>query len=371
MFKKLEPIIQEAMESHHIVGASIIIAKESAVVFENNSGWADREAEKKVNSSTIFRLASMTKPIVSAAALALVDKGLLTLDDPVTQWLPFFTPKLKNGEAAMITVRHLLMHTSGLSYGFLTPDNEPYHSAGVSDGIDESVLSLDENLRRLATVPLLFEPGTSWRYSLSTDVLGAVLEKAVGKSLPEIVAEEITGPLGMHDTNFRVKETGRLACAYADSHEPGGIARLMKDQDQVILPGCGPIHYAPGRILNEKAYASGGAGMAGTARDYLKLLEAIRQGDLPFAEQMSTDALPPHIELNVAPGHGFGMGFAIVRDSAIAGTPRRRGTYHWGGVYGNQMFVDPSLGLSVVILTNTALGGWGFAAKLTASLYRK
>jgi CubicO group peptidase (beta-lactamase class C family) len=372
----LQPVIDQAITDSEIVGTSIIVAKDGEVVFESHSGLADRENEQLVNEDTVFRLASMTKPIVSAAAMVLVEKGMLDLDAPITNWLPQFTPKLANGENATITVRHLLTHTSGLSYGFLSPDNEPYYSAGVSDGLDEKVLSLEENLQRLASVPLMFAPGTAWCYSLSTDILGAILEKVCQQSLPEIVEQYVTKPLGMNNTTFYVESLSKLAKAYADKSDDMEYARAMQPEDQVLLPGCGPIHYAPGRIANKQAYPSGGAGMAGTARDYLTFLETIRQGggtilSIDSINSMTQDAVHGFDVAAAGPGYGFGMGFAVVRDSEKAGTPRQDGSYEWGGVYGSKMFVDPKAKISVVILTNTALAGlMTFPEKVTNAIYK-
>lgn len=363
--KNLQQIIERALTTENIVGTSVMVARRGAIVFEQHAGWADREKKQPVTERTLFRLASMTKPLVSAAAFALLEQGGVELDAPVTRWLPTFTPKMPNGEFTPITVRHLLTHTAGLSYGFFSADNEPYRSAGVSDGLDEQGISLSENLERLATVPLLFTPGSSWHYSLSVDVLGAVLEQACQQPLSQIVAQYVTQPLAMYDTTFCVQgvDIERLAVAYADSYQPGGMPRIMQAQDQVWLPDAGPIQYAPGRITNSQAYPSGGAGMAGTARDYLKFLEVLRQGGKPILSAnsvalMTEDAVSDFAEILAGPGLGHGMGFAVVRDPKAAGVPYHSvGTYQRGGVYGTNVFVDPAMELTVVILTNTALGG--------------
>lgn len=377
----INKIIDSAIERGLIVGTSVIVVKDGKIAFEGHAGSANRGAGNRVSANTIFRLASMTKPIVSAAAMVLIERGLLNLDAPITTWLPDFTPTLPDGTPAVITVRHLLTHTSGLTYGFLDSQNEPYKSAGVSDGLDDSVPSLDENLARLARVPLLFAPGTSWCYSLSTDVLGAVLEKICGKPLSDIVAETVTGPLGMYDTLFHIDASderyARLSTAYADATETDTKARVMEEKDSVLLAeGCGLIHYAPSRIMNPNAYASGGAGMAGTARDYIKFLEVIRTGGGGIiskdAVNLMTEDLVPTFDVSAAgPGYGFGMGFAIVRDSATAGTPRKPGSFEWGSVYGSKMFVDPTSGLSVVMITNTAVHGLmgSYSSDLTKAIY--
>ena len=183
----------------------------------------------------------------------------------------------------------------------------------------------------------------SWCYSLSTDVLGAVLEKVCGKSLSDIVADSVTRPLGMHDTGFHIdvrdEKYTRLSTAYADAHETGAHARIMEERDSVLLSeSCGLIHYAPSRIMTQDAYASGGAGISGTARDYIKFIEVIRTGGGGIISQdsvnlMTQDLVPTFDVPAAGPGYGFGMGFAVIRDSAIAGTPRKPGSFEWGGVF--------------------------------------
>jgi len=192
---------------------------------------------------------SVSKPIVSAAALALVDQGKLSLDDPVTKWLPDFRPKLVSGEAPTITVRQLLTHTSGLGYKFAEKPGTAYYQARVSDGFDELRVSMDENLRRLATAPLFNRPGEAWRYSLSIDVLGAVVEKASGKSLPQAVAELVTQPVGLRDTAFWAREPARLAVPYYDSKP---APARMADPQSVPFGEGGQMTYSPSRALDPR-----------------------------------------------------------------------------------------------------------------------
>src|SRR5436190_11084167 len=197
---RIDAAIDRALAEHRVVGAVVLVAHEGKLVYQRAAGFADREAQRPMQIDTLFRLSSVSKPIVSAAALALVDRGKLALDDSVTKWLPAFRPKLASGELPAITVRQLLSHTSGLGYRFAEAPGAAYDAAGVSDGFDERRISLSENLHRLAGAALLGRPGEAWRYSLSIDVLGAVIEKASGKGLAQAVAELVTEPLGMRDT---------------------------------------------------------------------------------------------------------------------------------------------------------------------------
>lgn len=375
---ELDAVIDQAVASGRIVGANVAIALDGKLIYERHAGMADRERGVAVSPDTLFRLASMTKPLVSAAALALIEQGALALDLPVRELLPYFRPRQPDGAEADIRIRHLLSHTAGLRYGFGLPDNQPYRAASVSDGLDLSVLSLEENLRRLSSQALLFEPGASWAYSLAADVLGGALEALCGENLECIVSRHVTGPLGMLDTRFRIDEPARLAKPYADNEQTGEPARPMRDSEWLSLPGAGAIHYQPARAFHPDAYLSGGCGMLGNARDYLRFLEAVRQGGAPIlsaesAGLMTRDAVAHLAETDVGPGMGFGLGFSVLRDPEAAGAPQAVGTFGWGGVYGNSFFVDPAARLSVVMLSNTALEGLfgDYPRQLAAAIYRQ
>src|SRR5262249_34879899 len=177
-----------------------------------------REASMPMRSDTLFRFSSLVKPLASAAVLALVARGELALDQPVTRWLPEFRPMLPSGEVPVITLHHLLTHTAGLTYRFTEPEDGPYHRAVVSEGNDGSTLTLSEHVQRIASVPLVSVPGTEWRYSVATDVLGLVLERVTNTSLPQAINDLITGPLGLEDTSFKVVAPERLAAPYIDAH---------------------------------------------------------------------------------------------------------------------------------------------------------
>lgn len=358
----LDALLDRVLAEGRLVGAAILLFRDGRPFYEKAVGFADREAGQPMRMETVFRLASMTKPIVSVAALALAEAGLFTLDDPVTRFLPDFQPKTPDGAVAEIRIRHLLSHTAGLSYGFLQPAPSSYVAAGISDGLDAPGITLAENLRRLAGQPLRFAPGTAWHYSLATDVLGALLEAASGQSLPDVVTERVTRPLGMSETGFLATETTPLATPYADPAAPGEAPRRMTEP--FILhqpdPALGQVHYAPSRAYDAAAYPTGGAGLVGTAADYMRFLEALRLGGRPIlspdsAAALVTDAIPGlAIE---DPGWGFGLGVACLRDPKAAETPQNPGAWGWGGAYGTRFWVDPEAGLSAIALTNTALEG--------------
>lgn len=370
--QKVDAVIEQAIAEGRIVGAVVLVAEDGKLVYERAAGLADKESRKPMQVDTLFRLSSVSKPIVTVAALALVDRKKLSLDDPVTKWLPDFKPKLADGTTPTITVRQLLTHTAGLGYKFMEQPDGPYHKAKVSDGFDDVKIDLAEEMRRLASVPLLNAPGSQWRYSLSIDVLGAVIERAARQPLATAVADLVTKPLGMKGTSFWVDRAhaDRVATAYFNA--TSGPARMADPQNVPFGPGA--LVFSPSRAFDSKAHASGGAGMIGSAPDALRLLEEMRKGGAPALEKSTADAM---FRNQVAgkpgqePGAGFGFGGALVVDPAAAKTPQSAGTLYWGGVYGHIWFVDPARKITVVALTNTAPEGLAgkFPGALRAAVY--
>jgi CubicO group peptidase (beta-lactamase class C family) len=357
--RHVDCVIDGAIARERIVGTVVLVAVDGELVYHRAAGYANRETGQRMCEDTVCRLASVTKTIVSAAALAMVDSGLISLDMPVTNSMPEFRPKLHDGTEPVITVRHLLTHTSGLDYGFAP--GEAYRAAQISNGLDLPGLTILEALRRLASVPLLFKPGEAWNYSLGTDVLGEIISRAGNATLPDVVRLFVTGPLGMTDTDFVVREPDRLAVPYAD-----GMPRPVRMNDPHLVPTpAGVIRFSPSRVFDLQSYPSGGAGMVGTAGDFLTLLEAIRSGGNPIltpesAQALTTNALPANVAF-VEPGWTFSLGAAVLRNPSISRTPHDLGTWRWGGAYGNDWFVNPIRRLSVVSFTNTSFEGDGGA----------
>jgi len=358
---RVKAVMDTAVARGRIVGAHVLAAHRGTVIVDHVAGLMDLEADRPMPADPVFRLASMTKTVVSAVALILVRRGLLSLDTPVTAFLPNFRPALKDGRVPVITVWHLLTHTSGLSYGFSFPtDENPYAAAGVSDGLDAPGLGVAENLARLGSCALLFEPGTHWQYSLSTDVLGGVLEQAGGMDLGQIVAELIGKPLGWRHTGFTVAAGDELVPAYADGRVRMGARHTLRTP----LPGgrMTEVVFAPDRVLDPASYPSGGAGMVGTAREYLTFLEALRVGrdDLLPAQDAALFGVNATGDMAAQPGRegrGFSLGASVLLDPEAARNPLSPGSFSWGGAYGHSWFVDPALALSVVSLTNTTFAG--------------
>ncbi len=371
----VDAVLSAAHAHQQIVGAVVLVRQHGQLVHASASGWADREQQRPMSRDALFRLASVSKPMVTAAAMRLVAQGLLSLDAPITDWLPDFRPTLADGRRPDITLRHLLSHSAGLGYRFLDADADgPHARAGVSDGMDDSPISLRENLRRIAQVPLLFAPGTAWRYSLGVDVAGALLEAATGVPLAQVVREQVSLPLGMQDTGFHTDSPARLATPYVtDTPQPHRLA-----EGEVVAPfeGTVGICYSLARASDPAAFASAGGGMVGTADDVMRLLEALRGESrrdwLPatavaaMARAQVGEQGPPD-----APGWGFGLGFAVLDDAGPTATPQAAGSWRWGGAYGHSWFVDPARGLSVVALTNTLYEGMhgAFVDQLRDAVY--
>jgi CubicO group peptidase (beta-lactamase class C family) len=362
----IDAVVDEVLEAGRVVGAVVLVRDHGEPVYARAAGYADRETAIPMALDTVFRWASLTKPVVAATALALMEHGRLDLDDPVTRFLPDFEPHMLDGSAPRISVRHLLTHTAGLGYPSLALD-DPYVAAGVSAGLDQPGMSMQENLRRIASAPLYFPPGSAWRYSVATDVLGAIIAVVRGTSLADAVANYVTDPLRMLDSGFVVREPARLAVPYADGN-PRAVRMGEPHRVEELV-------FSPARAFDQRSFQSGGGGMVGTAGDFMTFLETLRTGGAPILTretvQLASRNQVGSLREQEEPGWGFGFLSAVLTDADRAGSPAHVGTLSWGGVYGHSWFHDPAAELSVVGLTNTALEGCmgSFPADVQASIY--
>jgi CubicO group peptidase (beta-lactamase class C family) len=344
---RLDLAIERALEDRRIVGTVVLVAKGGDIVYGRAAGFADREAGRAMRENCIF--------LLTAAALRLVENGRMSLGDSVRRWLPEFKPRLPDGRVPEITIHHLLTHSAGLTYVFMEASDGPYHRLRISNGFDRTDADLDEIVRRIAAAPLSYEPGAGWGYSMAIDVLGAVIEKATLRPLPQAVAELVLNSLDIKETGFAVVDTRRLVVHYADGRpEP----RRMADDDHVDFFER-PVAFCPVRLLDPRAFPSGGAGMAGTASDVLKFLETLRAGGLLQPQTLSAMFKVQALTREQAEGPGweFGFGGAVLVDPKATGTPQAPGTLQWNGAYGHKWFIDPPNELTVVALTNTAFEG--------------
>ena len=344
MEKRLDAVVQAAIVERRIVGGVLIVRQNGKVLYEKAHGLADREAGRGMEMDAIFRLSSLTKPIVAATALALVDAGKLRLADRAADYFPGFAPE--------ITVHHLLTHTSGLSSASILSEAEQ------AAGVNRWHLGTDEIMSRLAAQKLLFAPGTGWAYGPGIDVLGAIAGQIVGGTPEDAIRRYVADPLGMKDTRFTVSDPNRLAAAYADG--PDG-AVLMDDPHHLTNPWGGITTYDPGRIFDARAFQSGGGGMAGTAGDFMALLEMLRTGGgavlKPETVEMALANQTRQLPHAQGPGWQFSYVGAWLDDPKLADTPAPRGTNRWGGIYGHNWFIDSENELTVLSMSNTGLEG--------------
>lgn len=372
------PSVQRLLQQVHpqrLVGAVVLVREHGVLRHASATGLADRETATPMQRDQLFRLASVSKPLLTTVILRLVAEGVLDLDMPVQRWLPDFRPALADGSMPPISLRQLLSHSSGLGYRFLEADADgPYARAGVSDGLDANPLSLVDNVRRIAQAPLLFAPGSQWLYSLGVDVAGAVAEAATGETLQALYQRLLAAPLGLRDTAFAARNAARFATPYvSDAPQPH---RLQEGEVVAPFEGTVGIEYSLARATDASRFPSAGAGLVGTADDVMAVLEALRDvqrsGLLPSA--LAAEMASPQVGEQGPPepaGWGFGLGFAVLRDAAATGTPQNAGTWRWGGAYGHSWFVDPVRGLSVVALTNTLYEGMdgAFVDELRDAVY--
>ncbi|QOZ52484.1 serine hydrolase [Bradyrhizobium sp. CCBAU 53338] len=343
---------------HRIRGAVVLVAHEGEIVEAICAGFRDLERQALMQVDTRFRYASLTKVFISAIALMLVEEGAFNLTDPVSRYLPFFEPRGPDGCPAAITIAHLLTHTAGLDYGFCQSPDGAYRQAGISDGLDLTNMPLRENLRRLATIPLSFMPGAAWQYSLATDVIGAAIEATTGCSLGEVLRSRLLHPLSLNSVAFTAIDRNDLASVYYDTAD----APRRIEGPQHVRHNGGELILSPERCFLKSEYPSGGTGLLGNARDFLRLLEEIRTGrnhvlSGAVRDRLSQNAIGDLPALGLDPGWRFSHGFAILESPERARVPFGAGTWRWGGVYGHHWFVDTAEDLAVVVLTNTTPSG--------------
>jgi CubicO group peptidase (beta-lactamase class C family) len=355
---RIDEAVRIAVEEERIVGAVVTVFFRRRCIYEKSAGLADRERGVPMRTDHLFRYASTTKVVTSIAAMILVDRGYLSLDDSVSKWLPSFEPATADGERYPITVRNLLTMTSGLSYGFSEESGERYRVAGVSNGIDARRICLDDAMTRLSKAGLFARPGEKWEYSLGLDVLGAVIAKVTGTSFPAAVRELITDHLGIVDAGFDLNNLDRLAVPYSS-----GVPRptRMRESEPIEFPGFGTIVFEPSRAFLKDVFPSGGAGMIGTSGDIARILEQMCHAGGKLLSPAAAAAMMSNqigkLPTLLGPGWGWGFGAAVLVDPMAANSPQSAGTFQWSGAYGSTWFVDPAQELTVVSMTNTAPEG--------------
>jgi CubicO group peptidase (beta-lactamase class C family) len=365
---RIDTVFQQYVDENRIGGAVGLVLQDGKVVYERAAGWADKEAGTKMVPDTIFRIASQTKAITSVAILALMDEGKLTLTDPVSRYIPSFAnSKVAVGNGARvdivparrpITIRDLLTHTAGISYGTDPIVAAMYEAKGLGPAAGFGWFTADKDepicatMERLGTLPFVAQPGEAWVYGYNTDILGCIVEKASGTPLDAFIKARITGPLGMKDTQFFLEPAQRARLAAVYTGTPEGTVKRAPDGAR------GQGFYADGP---RKSFA-GGAGLTSTARDYARFLEMIRRGGAIDGVRVlspRTVALMTTNQvgtLHSPNGLGFGLGFETT-DRYGANGMDSVGAYGWSGAYSSTYRVDPESHLVIVfmvqILPNT------------------
>ena len=345
--ERIGPAMQAYVDDGRVAGVMTMVARRGQVVHWAAAGVRDVAADDPLEPDDIFRIYSMTKPITSVATMMLVEEGKVALDDPVARFIPEVGDVMVLTDAGErlspdrpITIEHLLTHTSGLTYGFF--GDSPVDRAYRESGFFTSAAGLDDFARQAAALPLLASPGERWNYSISTDILGRVIEVASGQSLDAFFRARITEPLGMDDTAFVVPADKRDRFTGHYAVQDGAL-------QLVDSPADGEYTRTPG-------WLSGGGGLTSTASDYIRfaqmLLQDGRLGDTqivaPETVQMMRmnrlpEALAP-IQLGayLSPGYGFGLGFAVVMDAESSPEPDNDGVFRWAGAANTFFWIDPA-----------------------------
>jgi CubicO group peptidase (beta-lactamase class C family) len=384
--KRLSDRINEGVKNGELPGAVVLIVRNGKIVMFDAFGFRDREAKAPMTTDAIFRIASMTKPIVSLAAMMLAEEGRLSLAEPVSKYIPAFAntkvsvPK-KNPDGTVeealepqvraMTIQDLMRHTSGLTYGAAgtNPVKQSYINMKVIDP-DQTNAQMADKLSKLA---LLYQPGTHWEYSMSTDVLGRIVEVASGMTLDKFIEERIAKPLRLGDTGFDVS---------ADKKDRG--ARPQKE---------GPKNEAPAipDVTLKTTWKSGGAGMVSTAADYARLIQMFANGgqldgvrliSRKTIDLMTADHLPPDIvmgddmarlealEPSARMGQGFGLGLAVRNEQGRNPLPGSPNDYYWSGAWGTYFWHDPRERLYVVFMMQSPASRMQYCYLLRELVYQ-
>jgi CubicO group peptidase (beta-lactamase class C family) len=358
---RIDRAVQQYVDDNRIPGIVGLVLQDGRPVYERAIGWSDKEAGRRMASDTIFRIASQSKALTSVAILSLMEEGKLGLNDPASRFIPEFaktTVAVQNGldvsivpAKRSITIKDLLTHTAGISYGTNASVASMYEQKGLGPAAGYGWYTADKDepicttMERLASLPFVAQPGDAWVYGYNTDILGCIVERASGMALDEFIRTRITAPLGMKDTQFFLPpaQRTRLATVYTLGSD-GKIARAPDGPK-----GQGNYVDGPRRSF------AGGAGLLSTARDYARFLEMIRNGGAvdgvrilsPRAVQlMTTNQVGT---LHSASGLGFGLGFETT-DRYGANGMDSVGSFGWGGAYGSVYRIDPTERLVIVMM---------------------
>lgn len=351
--ERIATAVQRSIDDKRIAGAVTLVARRGQIAWLKAQGMMDREAGKPMRTDAIFRICSMSKALTSLAVMMLYEEGRFLLEDPVSKYIPEFkNPKVLVKPASgqpysipatkEITIHNLLTHTSGLTYNWNADLGQMYTNAGVAHGILPYDGTIGDSVKHLAGLPLLFNPGDRFEYSLGVDVLGYLVEVVSGKTFDEFLRTRIFEPLGMKDTSFYVPENklNQLATAYTYYPDKG----LSRFPDTPIVEG--PFAYSADYPYRgpKKLYA-GGAGLCSTAVDYARFCQLMLDGGKVGASRLvsrKSVELMTHDQLGkVGPDQGFGLGFGIDGVKSPLSELGSPGEYNWGGFFYTAFVIDP------------------------------
>jgi len=359
---RIGPVIKKEIEKGQYPGAVMLVARHGKVVYFDSVGQLDPAGGKPMTKDAIFRMYSMTKPYTSVAIMMLMEEGKLRVSDPVSKFIPAFatlqvsvpvtdpytgaTKYINVPTEREVTIQDLLRHTSGFVYGGFT-SHPKVKELYAKENVDWKDLTGAEQIERLAKVPLAHQPGSTFEYGLSVDVLGRVVEAISGKTLGEFLQERVFAPLGMKDSAFIVSQdkVGRLAQPFATDSATNTPISLLD-------------------VTVAQKNDAGGAGSVGTASDYARFLQMmINGGELDgvrllsptTVRYMTVDHLGPDIKFSgvttLPPGTGFGLGFAVRKETGRFEVTGNEGEYYWAGAAGTGFYVDPKDDIVVVWMT--------------------
>jgi CubicO group peptidase (beta-lactamase class C family) len=380
--ERIAAAVQRDVDAKEVAGVVTLVVRHGKVAWFDARGMADREAGKPLDKDAIFRICSMSKPITSTAVMMLYEEGSFLLEDPVSKYLPEFrNPRVLVRPAAgqtysipasrEITIRDLLRHTSGLTYGWNADLGHAYQDANVASGLLQYDGTIGDCVKRLAPLPLLFNPGDRWEYGLSVDVLGRLVEVVSGVPLDQFLKTRILDPLGMKDTYFFLPDdkAPRLATAYT-FYDGAGLARFP---DKPIVEGTF-AYSADYPVRGPKKLFSGGAGLVSTAMDYARfcqmMLNGGRLGDVRILSRKSVE-LMSHDQLGrIDPDRGFGLGFGVDGVKAPLSEVGSAGSFNWGGFFYTSFVIDPKEDMIVISMAQLhPTGGLALEATVQALAY--
>jgi CubicO group peptidase (beta-lactamase class C family) len=353
--------LQRYVDDNRVAGIVALVLQDGKPVYEKAFGWADKEAGRRMTTDTVFRIASQTKALTSVAIMQLIEEGRLSLGRRAGDFIPTFAKTTvatgKKGTTVVtepaqrpITIRDLLTHTAGISYGTDALVSDLYKAKGLGPAAGSGWYTADKDepvcttMERLGTLPFVAQPGEKWVYGYNTDILGCIVEKVSGMPLDQYLRTRITAPLGMKDTQFFLPPADRERLSAVYSSKDGSYVRAAEGPR-------GQGHYVDGPRKN----FAGGAGLLSTARDYARFLEAIRQGGtvdgirLLSPRSVRLMATNQVGTLHSTAGMGFGLGFETT-DRYGAGGMQSEGSFGWGGAYGSTYRIDPEERLVMVMM---------------------